>query len=55
MWLWLMCVITHTIAQRAPPKAHEQQVEKIDADLEGLRKEIEELTKDLKQLRNDVC
>ena len=49
-----MYVNTHTITQRAAPKAHEQQVEKIDADLEGLRKEIAELTKDLKQLRNDV-
>ena len=41
--------------QRAAPKAHEQQVEKMDAELDGLRDEIKTLKKDLKQLKSEVA
>ena len=40
--------------QRAPPKSHEQQVEKIDAELEQLRSDIKELKKDYKQIKSEV-
>ena len=40
--------------QRAPPKAHEQQVEKMDAELDELRDEIKTLKKYLKQIKSEV-
>jgi hypothetical protein len=41
--------------QRAAPKSHDAQMEKLAAELEELQKEVKEAKKELKQLKSDVC